>query len=168
MGKFGRNIIIGANSVGRPNILDCGIPFTVTIGKYCSISNNCYIIGGGEHFYKRVTTYPFPIVQPQIFSKGDVVIGNDVWICDGVTIISGVHIGNGAVIGAGALVTKDVPPYAIVGGVPAKIIKYRFPQDIIDKLIKICWWDWKEEDIMINATLLCSENIDFFLKRCGY
>src|SRR5690606_25352240 len=104
------------------------------IGKYCSIGQDVIILLGGEHHLDRITTYPFPAFWKEYanfespgLSKGNVSIGNDVWIVTDVLILSGVSIGNGAVIGAKSLVTRDIPPYAIVGGVPAKIIKYRFP-----------------------------------------
>ena len=79
--------------------------------------------------------------------KGDIIIGNDVWVAFGATILSGVKIGDGAVVAAGSVVTKDIPPYAIVGGVPAKVIKYRFDDEIIKSLQDIKWWDWDQETI---------------------
>lgn len=122
-------------------IYDC-----VRIGKYCSIAHNV-CIAPGEHFLDRLSTYPIKIrvlgqdwdnVFPE---KKTTVIGNDVWIGNNATILSGVRIGDGAVIAAGAVVTKDVPSYAIVGGVPAKILKYRFSFEVIKKLEKLMWWD---------------------------
>ena len=95
----------------------------------------------GEHAYKGISTYPFATryldKTIDTLSKGDIVINNDVWIGFRSTIMSGVHIGQGAVVAAGAVVTKDVPPYAIVGGVPAKIIKYRFSPEVIEQLLKL-------------------------------
>ena len=82
-----------------------------------------------------------------------VTIGNDVWIGANVCILPGISIGDGAVLAAGAVITKDVPPYAIVGGVPAKVIKYRFSEDIIKKLLKIKWWNWEEEKVKKNKDL---------------
>jgi len=132
----------------------------VYIGKYCSFAYGVKIIASGEHNYKAVANFPFYAhylnqgAERDTFSKGEVRIGNDVWIGARATILSGVKIGDGAVVAACALVTKDVPPYAIVGGVPAKLLKYRFSQEIISDLLKIKWWDW-DADILKN-------NIDDF------
>ena len=121
---------------------------------------------GREHRKDWVTTYPFPAfpdVWPEAkdipgveISKGDVIIGNDVWICYGATILSGVKIGHGAVIGARAVVTKDVEPYAVVAGNPAREIKKRFTPKQIQKLLDIAWWDWPEEKIRENIKMLCN------------
>ena len=96
-------------------------------------------------------------------SKSAVVIGNDVWIGESARIMAGVHIGDGAVIAAGAVVTKDVAPYAIVGGVPAKVIKYRFSPEQIEELLKIEWWNWDEEKIRKHADEF--DNIESFIER---
>ena len=135
---------------------DCQI-VNAEIGSFCSISDHVFI-GGAEHPMDRVSTSPvFQNVRhsgpSKRFAKFDLprarktYIGNDVWIGHGVTIKQGVAIGNGAVVGSNALVTKNVPPYAVVGGVPAKLIKYRFPQEVIDRLEEIQWWDLPEERI---------------------
>jgi serine acetyltransferase len=97
--------------------------------------------------------------------KGDIVIENDVWIGAKSTIMSGVRIHNGAVVAANSNVTKDVPPFAVVGGNPAKIIKYRFNEEQIESLLKIAWWDWDEDKIRINAMPLWSDKIDEFIKK---
>lgn len=139
---------------------DCQIAYC-DIGAFCSISDHVYI-GGAEHPMDWVSMSPvFQNVKhsgpTKRFSKFDLppvkrtVIGSDVWIGHGVTIKQGVRIGHGAVIGSNALVTKDVPPYAVVGGVPAKIIKYRFDEETIDKLLKSEWWTWPEEKIQEYA-----------------
>jgi acetyltransferase-like isoleucine patch superfamily enzyme len=123
----------------------------VHIGKYCSVAYDVRIIASGEHNYAGVASFPFHAhflhlgVERDTFSKGDVRIGNDVWIGARATILSGVQIGDGAVIAAGAVVVGDVPPYAIVGGVPARIIKYRFSEAIIRDLLAIRWWDWSDD-----------------------
>jgi len=140
------------------------------IGKFCSIAMGTTIYLGSEHHVEWVTTYPFfaKFKKASFASnttKGDVIIGNDVWIGDGALILSGVTIGDGAVIGARAVVTKDVKPYEIVAGNPAKHIRFRFTQDQIDKLLKIKWWNWDIKKIEENFPLLLSDNIDEFIKK---
>ena len=92
-------------------------------------------------------------------NKGDIVVGNDVWIGYEAVILAGVTIGDGAIIGARAVVTKDVPPYTIVGGVPAKQIRKRFNEETIDTLLKLKWWDWSKERIAKNITAIQSGNV---------
>lgn len=142
------------------------IPDYVTVGKYCSIAREVKI-GLGEHPTSWLTTHTFPYTcdeKSETFYTGiratkesvinlkpaeKINIGNDVWIGERAMILNGVNIGDGAIIAAGAVVTKDVPPYAVVGGVPAKIIKYRFSNDIINKLLELKWWDLPE-DFLVN------------------
>ena len=111
------------------------------IGAYCSIAENVMFLLSSDHRSNMVSTFPFKVKllaeKYEATSKGDIIVDDDVWIGYGTTIMSGVHIGQGAVIAAGAVVTKDVPPYAIVGGVPAKVIKYRFEPEMIKELLKI-------------------------------
>jgi len=130
---------IGDYTYGLPQIFKLEETSQFEIGKFCSIANDVKIFLDGEHETNNISTYPFGYFKGftvskkyKTKSKGKVIIGNDVWIGYGVTILSGVNIGNGAVIGARSLIVKDVPPYSIVGGVPAKIIKKRFD----DKTIK--------------------------------
>jgi virginiamycin A acetyltransferase len=97
--------------------------------------------------------------------KGDIIIENDVWIGANSTIMSGIKIGNGAIVAAGSTVTKDVPPYAIVAGNPAKVVKYRFTEEQIEKLLSISWWDWDEQKIRDNAMDMWSDDIDGFINK---
>jgi len=143
------------------------------IGSFCSIADNVSVYyGNGYHDSKNISTYPFGHVHTNVFgsdklnhgtTNGDVIIGNDVWIGDGVTIMSGVKIGDGAIIANNSHVIKDVEPYSIVGGNPAKKIKHRFSEEIIKKLLNIAWWNWDESKINENKHLLNSENIEEFI-----
>ena len=110
------------------------------IGNYCSIAENVKFLLGLDYPTNLVSTYPFKsyfMNGIDAISKGDIIVNDDVWIGCGATILSGVHISQGAIIAVGAVVTKDIPPYAIVGGVPANILKYRFSKEIIQELLKI-------------------------------
>jgi acetyltransferase-like isoleucine patch superfamily enzyme len=147
----------------------------VIIGQFCSISRNVVMDCGLNHNLKYGTTFPFNKIFPVLFgnisghpvTKGDIVIGNEVWIGEDVLIMSGVHVGDGAVIGARAVVTKDVEPYAIVAGVPAKLIRYRFSKDMIEKFLKMKWWDWPEEKIRRAVPLLMSERFEELFAQEG-
>jgi acetyltransferase-like isoleucine patch superfamily enzyme len=141
----------------------------VKIGAFCSIADNVEIFLGGNHRTDWVTTYPFGHIHQDKFpwhgkghpaTKGDVVIGNDVWIGSGATILSGVNIGDGAVISAKSVVVKDVPAYGIVGGNPAKLLKMRFTEDQIERLLNNPWWDLPENRINELIPLLCSNDIE--------
>ena len=123
------------------------------IGKFCSFAD-CVYVFAANHKTWAVTTHPFiynpivGIVNRDLRDICNVVIGNDVWVGQHAIVVAGVRtIGDGSVIGAGSVVTKDVPPYAIVGGVPARIIRYRFEEEVIEKLLQIKWWDWPVERI---------------------
>ncbi|WP_178863893.1 CatB-related O-acetyltransferase [Thiomicrorhabdus cannonii] len=141
----------------------------VVIGKYCSIADEVTIIAGGEHRKERVSTFPFAdrwclnsLSQSETLAKGDVLIGHDVWIGHGATLLSGITIGHGAIIGAKAVVAKDVAPYAIVVGNPAKVINFRFSEEIIAAMLEINWWDWSEENIEASQSFF--ENPQYFIK----
>lgn len=153
--------------VGEKTVLLFRDDDSVTIGKYCSLAYGVTIVASGEHNYRAVANYPFYARihgddNRDTLTKGKVVIGNDVWIGTKAIILSGVTIGDGAVIAAGAVVTKDVPPYAIVGGVPAQLIKYRFPKELIDRLLQIRWWDW-EPDVWKNDMDLFYQDVEKFV-----
>jgi len=148
----------------------------VIIGDYCSIARNVNFIIS-FHRTDLVSSYPFDKLN-YYFSdekvlndchvtknKGIIKVGNDVWIGDDVTILAGVTIGDGAVIGTGSIVTKDVPDYAIVAGNPAKIIRYRFNPEQIEKLKKIAWWNWDDEKVAKNINKIANSDIDGFIKE---
>lgn len=139
-----------------------------TIGRYCSIADNV-IIGPGNHTLSNISTSPIFTesrnalgIQWSDDTKVEpfrpVSIGNDVWIGSRAIIMGGITIGNGAVVGAGAIVTKDVPSYAIVGGVPAKVIRYRFSQDVIERLEEIKWWNMAEDKLKSCLSIFQKEN----------
>ena len=165
---------IGDYSYGKIIIFDWNQGSKLKIGKYCSFAVPTILLGG-EHRPDWITTFPFP---DHIFSKsfpeannikgfsktkGDVIIGNDVWVGKDAIILSGVKIGDGAVIAARSVVVKDVPPYTIIGGNPAKVIRKRFDEKTINQLLKIQWWNWPITKIKKNIHLLCSKNIDKFI-----
>jgi virginiamycin A acetyltransferase len=130
----------------------------VSIGKFCSLAPHV-IIWESLHDTKRITSYFIlseffgESFKSDIVSKGPVKIGNDVWIGARSVILSGVSIGDGAVIGAGSVVTRDIPPFSIAGGIPAAVLKPRFPEQICRRLIDLRWWDWEEDKIKRNRKL---------------
>ncbi len=142
------------------------------IGKFCSIACGAkFLFNSANHTLSSLSTYPFPLffeewglekkdVTNAWDNKGDIIIGNDVWIGYEAVILAGVTIGDGAIIGTRAVVTKDVPPYTIVGGVPAKPIKRRFSEETISALLEIQWWNWSEERIERNIGAIQSGNIE--------
>lgn len=143
---------------------------TLRIGAYCSIAKRVQFFLGGEHRTDWVTTFPFgemldsaKDIQGHPRTKGDIIIGNDVWIGYEALIMSGVTIGDGAVIGARAVVTKDVPPYSIVAGNPAKVVRRRFGEQIIERLLSIKWWGWDEERLEQAMPILLNSDIEAFL-----
>ncbi len=156
----------------KPNVNDWGEGTKLKIGNFCSLASDAWFLMGGEHRTDWVTTYAlfYDLLTPAGFkfskTKGDIIIGNDVWIGSGACILSGVTVGDGAVIGARSLVAKDVPAYAIAAGNPARVIKYRFDQATIETLLKIQWWNWSDEDIMKAGNLLLSPNIEQFIEYC--
>lgn len=162
---------IGEHTYGVPLIQNQHPQTKLFIGDYCSIANNVKIYLGGMHRADWVTTYPFPVFREEWkhirdfdVTKGDVRIGNDVWICANSVILSGVTIGDGAVIANSAVVTKDVPAYAVVGGNPAHVLKWRFSEEVRNELLSLKWWSWSSEEIEKVIPLLCATDISAFLE----
>lgn len=143
---------IGKYTYGELNVVTFSDNCKLQIKNYISIAGAVTFLLGTEHYTDHISMYPFKVKTLQInssesFAKGDIVVDDDVWIGYGATIMSGVHIGQGAVVAAGSVVTKDVPPYAVVGGVPAKLIKYRFEPGMIEELLKIDYSKLTKEQI---------------------
>ena len=150
---FERNNVLYHYPINRDRLI---------IGKFCSIACGAkFLFNSAHHTLSSLSTYPFPLffeewglekrnVAASWDNKGDIVIGNDVWIGYEAVIMAGVTIGDGAIIGARAVVTKDVPPYTVAGGIPAKPIKKRYPEETIAALSELKWWDWPEERIAQN------------------
>lgn len=141
----------------------------LVIGKFCAIAAETRFIMTGDHKLDAISTYPFPIFNCgwetafNIFDlpvKGDIIVGHDVWFGYHTLIKGGVNIGHGAIIAAGAVVVKDVPPYTIVAGNPGRVVKKRFDDTTIDRLLAIAWWDWDIEKINKNLRLICSLDVD--------
>ena len=165
--QFRRKHTVGDCSYGLPKVWQWGNESKLVIGKFCSIAPGVEILLDADHRTDWVSTYPFPAFFREagnqagyVSTKGDVVIGNDVWIGCGAKILSGVRIGDGAVVGAGAVVARDIPPYAVAVGNPAKVVKFRFGPEAIEHLLDIQWWNWPLEKIMTNADILMSDRID--------
>lgn len=144
----------------------------LVIGKFCSIACGAkFLFNSANHTQASLSTYPFPIffeewglsiknVSAAWDNKGDIIVGNDVWIGYEAVIMAGITIGDGAIVGTRAVVTKNVPPYTIVGGVPAKAIRKRFSEDTIAALLAMEWWNWPEEKIKQHITDIQSGQIE--------
>jgi acetyltransferase-like isoleucine patch superfamily enzyme len=165
-------LTVGRHTYGYPVIKTYTHDETrLVVGAYSALSEESIVMLGGEHATDRVTTYPLRIRlklpgagEDGIPVKtGDTVIGSDVWLTMRTFIRSGVTIGDGAIVAAGAVVVDDVPPYAIVGGNPAKVIRYRFTPEQIEALLEIRWWDWPDELVVEATPLLCGTDIDAFI-----
>jgi hypothetical protein len=164
-------VVYGPGSYGVPTVRTFEHdPARLIVGNYCSVGGT-YLLGGQQPV-RHVTTYPLRIRfgldgagedgNPQ--RRGDIVVGSDVWTGFGTWILPGVTIGDGAVVATGAVVTKDVPPYAIVGGAPARVIKYRHTEEQRAALLEIKWWDWAPEEIRAAVPYLASEDVGAFLE----
>lgn len=165
---------IGDWTYGTPEVRHWYEGAKLKIGKFCSIAEGVLFLLGGGHHTEWVTTYPFNLLAEETkgqgypetpYTKGNIIIGNDVWIGTDVLIMNGVKIGDGAVIAARAVVTKDVEPYSIAGGCPARHIKYRFDEDQRRELLKIAWWDWPMDEITKAFSLIMNVDIDSFINR---
>ncbi|MEO1070123.1 MAG: CatB-related O-acetyltransferase [Cyanobacteria bacterium J06638_6] len=157
--NFERNVLYHFDFIGDRLI----------IGKFCAIASDVkFIMNGGNHRTDWFTNYPFPVfgqgwesVMPDQWpNKGDTVIGHDVWIGYGATLMPGVQVGDGAIIAAQSVVTKAVPAYAVVGGNPAQIIRYRFDAAAIEVLLEIQWWNWDIEKITRYLPAICGTDLD--------
>jgi acetyltransferase-like isoleucine patch superfamily enzyme len=144
---------------------------SVTIGNFCSIGENVVFDAGMQHNLKNITTSPLNQLFPDVMglegrhpiTKGNIVIKNDVWISEGCFIMGNTQISDGAVVGARSVVTKNIPPYEVWAGTPAKFIRKRFTDEQIEKLLTLSWWHWDESKIKENAHLIMSEDVENFL-----
>lgn len=163
-------VIVGAYTYGRPKVRFAVSGSNLSIGRYGSIADGVEIMLGGNHRTEWVTTYPFPAL-PRLWpesvgldgshvSRGDTVIGHDVWLGSQSLILSGVTIGHGAVVAARAVVTKDVPPYAIVAGNPARVVRYRMSEEHIAALLRSEWWLLPEAEVRRLIPTLLSERVE--------
>jgi len=163
---------VGEWTFGHPTVMYHRPGRQLTVGRFCSIAWDCVIMLGGNHNMNYISTYAFGHLMNDDFvapdneaTKGNVTIGHDCWVANGSLILSGVTIGHGAIVGARSVVAKDVPPYGIVAGNPAKFIRYRIPEHLIPKMLEIAWWDWPIEKIKEARTMLLSPNIEEFIER---
>ncbi len=160
---------VGEYSYGRPLIISFNNNSTCKIWKFCSIANGVQFLLNAEHRTDRLSTYPPSLLmenyigEDYVVSRGDIIIGNDVWIGINAIIMSGVAIGDGAIVAAWAVVTKDVAPYEIVWWIPARHIKFRFSEYNIEKLLQIKRWNRGIEKVKDNHELIFSINIDNFI-----
>jgi acetyltransferase-like isoleucine patch superfamily enzyme len=171
---IGDRLTIGRYTYGKPLVRWYeGDKCSVRIGSFCAIADDIVMTIGGDHRADWPSIYPFriklhlpeAITDGHPSTKGDIEIGNDVWIGRGARILSGVNIGDGAVVGAYAVVAKDVRPYAIVVGNPAREVRRRFTDSQVDAMLDIAWWDWPEEKILENIEYLNQPDIEAFIAR---
>lgn len=173
------NIVVGDytyyDDPGGPGCFEANVLYhfdfigdRLVIGKFCSIgAGTRFVMNGGNHHTTWLTTYPFPIfghgweaAMPASWpNKGDTVVGNDVWFGHDALVMPGITIGDGAIVATRAVVTKDVPPYAIVGGNPATVLRYRFDEPTIARLLAVRWWDWDVAKITRNVRAICGSEV---------
>jgi acetyltransferase-like isoleucine patch superfamily enzyme len=162
---------IGKHTYGDLKVRWWGEPNHLTVGSFCSIAAYVMVYLGGNHTTNFITTFPFAPPWPQhpksqlSTGKGSVHIGNDVWLGDQCVVMSGVTVGHGAVIATRAVVTKDVPPYAIVAGNPARVKKFKIPEEYIPDMLAIKWWDWDDKLISSNIPILLNTDIKTFIEK---
>ncbi|WP_310564797.1 CatB-related O-acetyltransferase [Hydrogenophaga sp.] len=163
---------IGIGTYGDLTVYSWGERAKLSVGNYTSIAAGVKVFLGGEHRIDWVTTFPFNVLMETARhhtghpkTKGDVLIGSDVWIGTDALIFSGVTIGDGAVIGARAVVTRDVAPYAVVAGNPASLIKFRFDEATIERLIKLKWWSWPQSQLEKAMPDMLSQKVHVFLEK---
>jgi acetyltransferase-like isoleucine patch superfamily enzyme len=169
-----RGVVVGRHTYGYDE--DTFPIFTegarILVGAFCSIGPEVRMHGGGRHVMSRATTFP---LNARLFDRakrnaaddsdtGPTVIGNDVWIGEGATVLAGVTVGDGAVIGARAVVSRSVPPYAVVAGNPARIVHYRFESDVRERLRAVAWWDWSDEQIRARKSWFMAD-VEEFLRE---
>jgi len=164
---------IGEHTYGMPGLIEEGRS-KLRIGRFTSIANGV-LLSFGDHRIDTVSSYPFialknywpsaPLYATDHVSKGDIVIGNDVWLGTDSFIVSGVTIGDGAVVAAKCVVTKDIPPYAVVAGCPGRIVRFRFSETVIQDLLRIRWWDWPEEIIDEYLPMIVSSDVPAFITK---
>jgi chloramphenicol O-acetyltransferase type B len=160
----------GKGTYGSPRVHAWGEGAVLRVGSYCSIADGVQIYLGGEHRTDWVSTFPFSRfseaarqIPGHPATKGDVTIGHDVWIGAEAVILSGISIGSGAVIGARAVVTRDVPPYAVAAGNPARVVRERFDEQTVQRLLAIRWWEWEDDRIEKALPMLLNPDISAFL-----
>ena len=165
---------IGRHTYGSPRFeMFRGSEAPITIGAFCSISRGVVFMSGGIHPLDWVSLFPFRIrfgldgayEDGMPTTSGPIVVGSDVWIGTDAMVLSGVTIGHGAIVAARSVVTRDVPPYAVVAGVPAKVLRFRFGPGTIERLLRIRWWDWPDDRIREEVGLLSSKGVEDFVAR---
>jgi acetyltransferase-like isoleucine patch superfamily enzyme len=166
-------VVVGRGTYGTPTVVTYAGDTTtqLIVGNYCSVASSSTFLLGGNHPTDRVTTYPIRLrlhldesgIDGFPSSKGNIVLGHGVWIGHGALVLSGVTIGDGAVVAAGAVVTKDVAPYTIVGGNPARLIRRRFDDDVMEKIKQSEWWTWSVSAVAANVDSLNGQMQDDWL-----